>query len=233
MVEDTPAFIRALTTAVTESAIDGMALFFFYSFITSPMIWCLIDLYLNVIVGYGTESKLNSDTLKKWTEVLRRYVENIADRELQLLFAVQTLVTQRQHPKGFILQLINTVTAIVFSTGIFFLGLIQGIFETLYDCNVVSEEGFISWTTSDDPSEREGKSVALKSITSFLTWLNEAEAESDQEVDGWKVVSISWNGMCSVRVIECVRVNAARVTLQRLSALLELVPFFPIMKETS
>jgi len=134
MVEDTPAFIRALTTAVTESAIDG----------------------------YGTESKLNSDTLKKWTEVLRRYVENIADRELQLLFAVQTLVTQRQHPKG----------------------LIQGIFETLYDCNVVSEEGFTSWTTSDDPSEREGKAVALKSITSFLTWLNEAEAESDQEVDG-------------------------------------------------
>ena len=38
MMEDTPAFIRALTTAVTESAIDGMALFFFNSFITSPMI---------------------------------------------------------------------------------------------------------------------------------------------------------------------------------------------------
>ena len=121
MVEDTPAFIRALTTAVTESAIDGMALFFFYSFITSPMIWCLIDLYLNVIVGYGTESKLNSDTLKKWTEVLRRYVENIADRELQLLFAVQTLVTQRQHPKGFILQLIYTVTVqLCFQLGYFF-----------------------------------------------------------------------------------------------------------------
>jgi len=138
----------------------------------------LIDLYLNVIVGYGTESKLNSDTLKKWTEVLRRYVENIADRELQLLFAVQTLVTQRQHPKGFILEPIYTVTVqLGFHLKIFFLGLIQGIFETLYDCNVVSEEGFTSWTTSDDPSEREGKSVALKSITSFLTWLNEAECK--------------------------------------------------------
>ena len=30
MMEDTPAFIRALTTAVTESAIDGMALFFLF-----------------------------------------------------------------------------------------------------------------------------------------------------------------------------------------------------------
>ncbi len=62
-------------------------------------------------------------------------------------------------------------------------GLIQGIFETLYDSNVVSEEGFESWVSVDDPSEREGKAVALKSITSFLTWLKEADPESDQEAD--------------------------------------------------
>ena len=67
---------------------------------------------------------------------------------------------------------------------LFFPGLIQGIFETLYDCNVVSEEGFTSWTTSDDPAERDGKAVALKMISFFLTWLNEAEAESDPEVEG-------------------------------------------------
>jgi translation initiation factor 4G len=62
--------------------------------------------------------------------------------------------------------------------------LIQGIFEILYDCNVVSEESFTSWVTSDDPSEREGKAVALKSITSFLSWLSEPLAESDEEMDG-------------------------------------------------
>lgn len=128
-----PAFIRALVTAVTESSIDG----------------------------HGTESKLIPNTFKAWTEVLRRYVENLPDRELQLLFAVQALVTQRQHPKG----------------------LIQGIFEALYDSNVVSEEGFESWVASDDPAEREGKAVAMKSITSFLTWLKEADAESDQDAD--------------------------------------------------
>lgn len=127
------AFIRALVTAVTESSIEGR----------------------------GTDSKLINTVLKHWTEVLRRYVDNIADRELQLLFAVQTLVTQRQHPKG----------------------LIQGIFETLYDSNVVSEEGFESWVSVDDPLEREGKAVALKMITSFLTWLKEADPESDQEAD--------------------------------------------------
>nr|CAH0099116.1 unnamed protein product [Daphnia galeata] len=128
-----PAFIRALVTAVIESSIEGR----------------------------GTDSKLNNTVLKHWTEVLRRFVDNIADRELQLLYAVQALVTQRQHPKG----------------------LIQGIFETLYDSNVVSEEGFESWVSIDDPLEREGKAMALKMITSFLTWLKEADPESDQEAD--------------------------------------------------
>ena len=47
----------------------------------------------------------------------------------------------------------------------------------------MSEEGFESWVSVDDPSEREGKAVALKSITSFLTWLKEADPESDQEAD--------------------------------------------------
>jgi translation initiation factor 4G len=55
---------------------------------------------LFVHLGRGTDSKLNNTVLKNRTEVLRRYVDNIADRELQLLYAVQTLVTQRQHPKG-------------------------------------------------------------------------------------------------------------------------------------
>lgn len=65
-----------------------------------------------------------------------------------------------------------------------FIGLIQGIFEILYDSNVVSEEGFETWVNIDEPSEREGKALSLKSITSFLTWLKEAEPESDQETQG-------------------------------------------------
>ena len=70
-----------------------------------------------------------------------------------------------------------------FSKLLYLAGLIQGIFETLYDSNVVSEEGFESWVSADDPLEREGKAVALKMITSFLTWLKDADPESDQEAD--------------------------------------------------
>ncbi len=108
---------------------------------------------------------------------MRRYVNNIVDRELQLLYAVQTLVTKRQHPKGtyFILFNCNRNNFIKY----LFVGLIQGIFETLYDSNVVSEEGFETWALVDDPLEREGKAVALKMIKSFLTCLLEPLYDSE------------------------------------------------------
>lgn len=59
----------------------------------------------------------------------------------------------------------------------------QGIFETLHESNVVSEESFESWVCIDDPLERKGKAATLKMITPFFTWLNEADSESDQEAD--------------------------------------------------
>jgi hypothetical protein len=66
-----------------------------------------------------------------------------------------------------------------------FAGLMQGICEILHDSNVVSEEGFESWVSVDDPLEREGKAVTLKMITSFLTWLKVADPESDLKEDAW------------------------------------------------
>ena len=90
---------------------------------------------------------------------MRRFIDNIADRELQLLYAVQTLVTQRQHPTGtgFVESLSKCLSYHFFN----FLGMIQGIFDILYDSNVVSYEGFELWTCNDDPLEREGKAVLL------------------------------------------------------------------------
>ena len=106
----------------------------------------------------------------------------MTERELQLLYAIQTLVTQRQHPQGnFYFFCLKYSEYQLFLS---LLGLLQGIFETLYDGNVVSEEGFESWVTSEEPSEREGKTVALKSIASFMTWMREADPDSDQEADG-------------------------------------------------
>ena len=43
---------------------------------------------------------MNTVLLKEYSEVLTYYVEHVTERELQLLFAVEELVTLRQQPKG-------------------------------------------------------------------------------------------------------------------------------------
>ena len=54
-------------------------------------------------------------------------------------------------------------------------GLLGIIFDVLYDEDVISEEAFYDWKKSDNPQESTGKGVALKSVTSFFTWLTEAD----------------------------------------------------------
>lgn len=52
-------------------------------------------------------------------------------------------------------------------------------FDCLYDEDVISEDAFNKWETCTDPAEQQGKGVALKSVTTFFTWLREAEEESE------------------------------------------------------
>ena len=52
-------------------------------------------------------------------------------------------------------------------------------FDALYDEDVIKEEAFEKWGSSKDPAEQQGKGVALKSVTTFFTWLREADVESD------------------------------------------------------
>lgn len=54
-------------------------------------------------------------------------------------------------------------------------------FNTLYDEDVIKEEAFYKWESSKDSAEQTGKGVALKSVTTFFTWLREAEEESDKD----------------------------------------------------
>lgn len=64
----------------------------------------------------------------------------------------------------------------------FFLGVLRQIFDILYDDDVITEETFKAWESSDDPAELEGKGVALNCVRGFFTWLREAE-ESGEEVE--------------------------------------------------
>ena len=58
-----------------------------------------------------------------------------------------------------------------------FSGVLRLMFDTLYDEDIISEDAFIQWETSDE--ERKGKGVAMKQVVQFFTWLREAEDDND------------------------------------------------------
>ena len=61
----------------------------------------------------------------------------------------------------------------------FFTGVLRTLFDTLYNEDIISEEGFNKWEKSKDPNEQEGKGAAMKEVAQFFTWLREADEESN------------------------------------------------------
>ncbi|XP_077531868.1 eukaryotic translation initiation factor 4 gamma 1-like isoform X6 [Haemaphysalis longicornis] len=103
--------------------------------------------------------ELKEDLIKTYTDLLQKYLSHDEDRELQALYALQALVNRLEHPKGILVQLFNA----------------------FYDCDLISEDAFQRWADSKDLAEQEGKGVAIKSTTSFFTWLAEVERESGDD----------------------------------------------------
>ena len=56
-------------------------------------------------------------------------------------------------------------------------GVLHCLLDVLYDEDIISEDAFHQWSSSDDPKETRGKGVALASVVQFFTWLREAEEE--------------------------------------------------------
>ncbi|ELW46901.1 Eukaryotic translation initiation factor 4 gamma 1 [Tupaia chinensis] len=102
------------------------------------------------------ESPLRVDVavLKARAKLLQKYLCD-EQKELQALYALQALVVTLEQPAN----------------------LLRTFFDALYDEDVVKEDAFYSWEGSKDPSEQQGKGVALKSVTAFFKWLREAEEE--------------------------------------------------------
>ncbi|XP_062567019.1 eukaryotic translation initiation factor 4 gamma 1-like isoform X2 [Saccostrea cucullata] len=122
-------FIRALMTAVCDSAISGV----------------------------GSSARVNPEVIKTRGDLLQKYLDHQAESELQALYALQALVHKLEHPQG----------------------VLRTLFDTLYDEDIISEDGFNQWEKSKDPNEQEGKGVAMKQVVQFFTWLREAEDMSD------------------------------------------------------
>jgi len=90
--------------------------------------------------------------LKSRSYILQRYLDHHQELELQALYALQALVNRLEHPPN----------------------LLHAFFNALYDQDVISEDAFLQWQDSKDPSELEGKNVAVKAVHRFYTWLQES-----------------------------------------------------------
>lgn len=117
----------------------------------------VVESCIDGIGGPFSQCKLNEGLLKTRDPILRKYLDGKVPLEGQALVALQYLMHKLEHPNK----------------------LLHTMFEKLYDDEIISEDAFFIWEKNDDPSEQEGKGVALKSCTQFLTWLREAENEED------------------------------------------------------
>lgn len=102
------------------------------------------------------KTKLNISEIQKWHQILTKYIDSKAERELEAMYAIQRLVVELEHPQN----------------------LLHSILEQLYDYDVIMD-GFGLWKDSQDPLEAAGKGVCLKGITQFMTMYMENLSDED------------------------------------------------------
>ncbi|XP_075881107.1 uncharacterized protein LOC142887376 isoform X3 [Nelusetta ayraudi] len=101
------------------------------------------------VMSYGNRYELDTELFQTRASLLQKYLCD-EQKELQALYALQTLMVDMEHPTTDLLRL---------------------FFEALYDEDVIGEDTFYKWKSSKDPAELRGKVVALRSVMAFFTWL--------------------------------------------------------------
>lgn len=98
--------------------------------------------------------------LEKYCPVLTAFLASKSDLQLVAIYALQVFCYSKRFPKGMLLRW----------------------FTALYDLSVIEEESFLRWK-EDLSDEYPGKGDALFQVNSYLTWLEQAESEEDDEDD--------------------------------------------------
>jgi len=116
--------------------------------------------------------------LAKFSPILKKYVEGESSgseeeevgkkkkkgdssevqRQIALVYAMQVFCHQKEWPKGLLLRL----------------------FTYMYDLEVVEEDAFLKWK-EDLNDSYPGKGKALFQVNQWLTWLEQAESEEEDE----------------------------------------------------
>merc|ERR1712020_566924 len=102
------------------------------------------------------------ELVSKFRVVLRPYVASNSSLQLTAVYALQVFNYDLGFPKGMLLR----------------------SFVNCYELDILDEHAFLQWkedTTSYD--DYPGKGKALFQVNNWLTWLEEAESEEDEEED--------------------------------------------------
>lgn len=59
--------------------------------------------------------------------------------------------------------------------------MMRRLFEYLYNDDIVDEDVFLSWKEIDNDDAVPGKEKALAQVMSWLTWLQEADTEDEED----------------------------------------------------
>lgn len=86
------------------------------------------------------------------------FLHEHVDLQIAALYAAQVFCYSHGFPKGMLLR----------------------FFMNLYDMEVVEEEAFLKWKEEVN-DQYPGKGKALFQVNQWLTWLEQAEEESDEE----------------------------------------------------
>ena len=107
-----PSFIRVLTTAVIQGTVTGTSVYRYHcchgnktytnSIVTVTMLICLV---LSVMIrsftfcpGSGTSAVFEDKRFKKRLMVLKKYVDESQDLQMEILYALQITVAKLEHP---------------------------------------------------------------------------------------------------------------------------------------
>ncbi|CAC5366306.1 EIF4G [Mytilus coruscus] len=112
----------------------------------------------SAIKGRGKMATVDPRRVHARDVILQKYFDHQLEFELQTLYALQALVHKLDHPPK----------------------VLRTLFDVLYDEDIISEDAFTKWEGNANPTEQEGKEIAMKCVVQFFTWIREANDAPDE-----------------------------------------------------
>lgn len=117
--------------------------------------------------------------LESYSPILNAFLSGQLELQLIAIYTLQVFCFQNQFPKGE-----NLVDALVMEYLLniccSYAGMLLRWFTALYELEICEEEAFLRWK-EDITDDYPGKGKALFQVNTWLTWLQEASEEEDED----------------------------------------------------